>query len=476
MRRLFLIALLAAMSFSLMAETLEEMQARIQMLEEQVGELSKASNGQNLKWGIDYRVTHDSLEYTMLDGRKERNDSLLANRLIMKMGYIYNENLSFSGALAYNKAFGDGRKGTAPQRSDEMTDNFAAFDWITGENPNGNGLSVREASFLYVNNSFFGIDKLPWTFSIGRRPSTNGFLVNLREGSQEVAQSPLGHAINSEYDGLSLGWKFSELTGIEGLSFKFCAGRGYSNANSRYKMGSNLPAYVKDRGSDTTPNIDLAGFIFTPYNDGQYDLKTMYYYAKHLIGFPEAAGGGEFEDFGDLSGMTVSFQMNGIGNMINDYLDGIKLFASYSVSKTHPKNGMAMIGDTSEKTGDSYWFGANVPGFFKDSFGLEYNHGSRYWRSFSYAEDTMIGSKLATRGDAYEAYYNLPLIDEAFTFQVRYTYLKFDYLGSHGFFGSLTGKPTSIEDAKIAYTGPTATDMVNYEDASVLRFTFRYVY
>lgn len=42
----------------------------------------------------------------------------------------------------------------------------------------------------------------------------------------------------------------------------------------------------------------------------------------------------------------------------------------------------------------------------------------------------MIGSKPAARGDAIEAYYNLPLIDEALTFQIRYTRIKYDYTGS----------------------------------------------
>lgn len=29
--------------------------------------------------------------------------------------------------------------------------------------------------------------------------------------------------------------------------------------------------------------------------------------------------------------------------------------------------------------------------------GLEYNKGSKYWRSMTYGEDTMVGSKLAAR-------------------------------------------------------------------------------
>jgi hypothetical protein len=35
-------------------------------------------------------------------------------------------------------------------------------------------------------------------------------------------------------------------------------------------------------------------------------------------------------------------------------------------------------------------------------FGLEFNHGSKYWTPMTWAEDTAVGSKVAVRGDAYE--------------------------------------------------------------------------
>jgi len=61
-------------------------------------------------------------------------------------------------------------------------------------------LKVRQAYWLYLGENAFGAD-MPWTFSLGRRPSTGGFLANLRE--DDAAQSPLGHIINVEFDGLS---------------------------------------------------------------------------------------------------------------------------------------------------------------------------------------------------------------------------------------------------------------------------------
>ena len=81
----------------------------------------------------------------------------------------------------------------------------------------------------------FGAD-IPWTFSIGRRPSTNGFLANLSQ--DDAAQSPLAHVINVEFDGLSSKLDLSNVTGVPGMSFKVCLGMGSTNAVPLFDMGT----------------------------------------------------------------------------------------------------------------------------------------------------------------------------------------------------------------------------------------------
>lgn len=187
-----------------------------------------------------------------------------------------------------------------------------------------------------------------------------------------------------------------------------------------------------------------------------------------------------FIDVGDMSGGSLSLQVNGIGNEINDFLDDSIFFISYAFNKTDPNNVNAltgtpggafdsMLGSTKSETGYSYYAGLNVPGFFEsDRIGLEYNHGSKYWRSFTYGEDTLAGSKLATRGDAYEIYYNLPLVSKNLTAQVRYTYMDYDYAGSDMFFG-MTGNPDGLA-APFGYESQTV------ESASNIRLSLRYRY
>jgi hypothetical protein len=122
----------------------------------------------------------------------------------------------------------------------------------------------------------------------------------------------------------------------------------------------------------------------------------------------------------------------------NEVSKGLMLPPTYSFMK-------GMLGSTNNETGYSYYAGLNIPGFMEsDRVGFEYNHGSKYWRSFTYGEDTLAGSKLATRGDAYEVYYNLPLINKNLTAQLRYTYMDYDYTGSDTFFG-MTGMPADVD-------------------------------
>ena len=138
----------------------------------------------------------------------------------------------------------------------------------------------------------------------------------------------------------------------------------------------------------------------------------------------------------------------GIGKGINSYLDDTKVFASWAMSKTHPKNGAAMLGETESKTGHSIWLGLNAPCPLTEDgrWGIEWNKGSRYWRSVTYGEDTMTGSKIAARGTAWEVYYNKPLT-KALDLSLRYTAIDYDYTGSNMFFGE-DGKAYDINSAQ----------------------------
>ena len=422
--------------------------------------------GDNIKWGVDMRTSYDNINYDMADGSTRGKDNLYSYRLWLNMAYAVDANNVFKGQLSTNKAMG-------ASFDNPMFRPYDAFDWTTNEALRDTTVRVRQAYWLYLGEKAFGLD-MPWTFSIGRRPSTNGFLANLAQ--DDAAASPLGHIINVEYDGLSSKLSLSNVTGVPGMSIKLCAGNGSTNAVPL--IGTPTPnADVEANGLE---DIQLAGFIFEPYNDGQFITKALWFKAFDLpdlidasVMSPFVPGGagvelnplfGQMEQVGDIQGGAFSVLVDGIGE--SDFLFGTKLFASIAYSQTDPDAGLnalgqpnTMLGSADDETGTSYWFGAYLPVIVGDDnygkIGLEYNHGSEYWRPFTYAEDTMAGSKLATRGDAYEVNYTYQ-INEALSMQLRYVQMDYEYTGSNGFFGSQTGTPVKIDDLKAGYAAWTS--------------------
>jgi len=435
-------------------ETPEEKFADI---DESITDLNKATNGNHLKFNVDYRYTIENMQYKMADGSEANNDAFMTNRLWLNMNWAATKHISFTGQLAYNKAFGarSGAEGA-----------YETFDWIANENAYNDTLRVRSAYFFYKNDTFLGTD-IPWTFSLGRRPSTNGHLVNLRD--DDPSASPMGHNINVEFDGLSSKFALENVIGVEGMYLKFCAGRGMSNAKARI---SSTP-YASNK--DTAPDIDLLGLIFVPYSDGQYAINTQYYFANNLMDAVNPANPSEgFKTVGGLHAFTANIVANGIGDELSDFLDDTTFFVSGAMSITEPsKNGGGMLGRVDAKTGYSYWTGLQFPSLISEEgrWGIEYNHGSKFWRSLTYGEDTNIGSKLAARGDAYEAYFTEYLVDDVLSMQVRYTYIDYDFSGSNGFFGDTTGTPLSMEQAVAAGLGSKVADT-----AQDIRFYLRYRY
>ncbi|MDD2368311.1 MAG: DUF3373 family protein [Sulfuricurvum sp.] len=439
------------------ADEPKDLAKTVEDLQDEISEINKKTNGNNLKFGVDFRSSIDNLNYKMADGSTEKNNAVLSNRLWLNMSYAATKNLSFVGQLAYNKIFG--QRSLSP----DNPHNSDGFDWVSGESAYDDTLRVRSAYFFYTADELAGLD-IPWTFSIGRRPSTEGHLINFRDDVR--ASSPLAHTINVEFDGASAKFGTEELTGLTGSYFKLCAGRGMSNAEPRF----NPAPYAASK--DTTNTIDMGGIIVVPYDDKQYSTGFQYTYANNLI--DQSTPGGAMETVGGLHTATAFAMVNGIGDGWSEFLDDSLIFVSGAMSKTDPyANGQGMLGSQESKTGYSYWIGTQFPSLISDEgrWGVEFNHGSQYWRPITYGEDTLIGSKIAARGDAYEVYFTEPLVDDILTFQLRYTYINYNYSGSNGFFGRTTGTPMSMDDAR-SY-GPTVSSQV-VDSAQDIRAYIRY--
>jgi hypothetical protein len=437
--------------------------AKLKKIKKQLGELRGLAKGDNLKFGVDFRTSYDSISYTHASGKKSINDTLFSNRLWLDMAYKPASNLSFHGRLSYSKIFGD----TANHSQSNTNPGYADFDWVVNENSGDTSLNVKQVYFLYQSDTLFGAE-VPVGASIGRRPGTDGLLANFREDSQR--QSALAHTVNSEFDGFSVKFTLDKVVPMTGSWLKVCGGKGLTNAKPRFSFDGTDYSHDDNLHDDN----NLLGVIYVPYDNGQYSVNINYAKSWNMIGFDYANLQGimmgtsapTFQTVGDMTFMTANVVVNGIGEYgESDFLDNTKLFLSYAQSETNP-NGTAdgMLGSLDKQTGHSWWLGANFPCLLTDgNWGIEYNKGSKYWRSMTYAEDTMIGSKVATRGDAWEIYYNKPIIDKKLSAQLRFTQINYDYTGSNMFFGA-EGTPMTMNEAKMSGLDPIekATDIRAY--------------
>jgi hypothetical protein len=499
MKKIIALSTVAFLSTALYANAdleaqIAELTTKVEKLEKKqvkntkkIGRVNALAAKDNIKWDVDFRTAYDNIQYETANGAEYKNDALYSMRLRLGMGYAPADDLVFKGKLSMNKAFG------ASYMQRATGQGFDTFDWVINEQLTDDTLRVNEAYWLWTPT----VGDIGYTLSVGRRPATNGSLINLRDDDKEA--SPMGHVINMEFDGASASVKLDKY--IPGFSFKLCLGRGLTNATSWASEataalggagGTNLPNYVDDGNS--LDNTDMAGFIIVPYDDGQYQVKATWFrgfnvpglFASEIDGATGAPISYQMMSAGDMDGGAISFKVEGIGDEINDFLDNTILFASYAYSKSHPDsitrmidtNGdgigdmamtaSSMIGSSESETGTSFWLGAQMPNLTGGKFGLEYNHGSENWRPFTYGEDTMIGSKMATRGNAYEAYWTQPIVDKALTMQIRYTYIDYEYTGSNGFFGDGSTAMTMAE--------ATAMGMDPVETAQDIRVYFRYRY
>ncbi|DAB39883.1 MAG TPA: hypothetical protein CFH81_06570 [Sulfurovum sp. UBA12169] len=456
------------------ASTNAELEAKLKILEEQMAEIKKELTKtnttltktkstlnevkahdafDNIKWSMDFRNSVDFINYDYnsyeangedLSGTSASNDGLLTSRLYLNMKAAPTDKLMFSGQLAMYGIWG----------GELHADDAALKTWVGSSRADDTLFRIRQAYFVWSDT--FGEDGLPYAFSIGRRQSTDGFLANHRENMTEPG-SPLAHITNMEVDGAMLKLDLDEYV-LPGSFVKFVYGRAHSGGIETLFDSTGIYEPYAQEGGDVNENVDFFVVLGSLYNDGQYNLMfenaTIFdTKGQNLDTLAKAVGAGT----ANLS--ALSLQADGVGNGINDFLDETTAFISLAATQYMPDNGHQLLGSTDDETGYSYWLGFTIPDMITEDgrFGFEFNHGSKYWTPMTWAEDTAIGSKVAVRGDALEAYWNFNLFgSENLASQIRYTYAQHDYTPSIRCAGWVTPQNVDIEASDLRF-------FVNYQ-------------
>jgi len=457
MKKVFLsLAVISGLSVNIFADDIADMKAQIEALTKKLDKLEKKQvrtqktlskvkshdAHDNIKFGLDVRSAVDSLDYkNNTTGERASNHSLLTTRLYLTMKASPMDGLTFSGKLAVYDVWGSALNVTdAPLK-----------EWAGSSKPADTVMRVKEAYFVYST----AIGEQPISMSIGRRPSTNGFLANYRENEKD-AGSPLAHITNMEVDAVMA--KLSWDRYLEGAYTKFIYGRAHSgDMENVYGTGSSYgysTPYAYAEGDDDP--VDFAILLGDAYNNGQHQLMYEWAHIFNTKGHNIAANTNA-KAAGTAELYALSYKMDGVGNEINDFLDETTLFASIAGTYYNAKNGYTLLGSENggSKSGYSYWVGAIFPDMITEDgkFGLEYNHGSQYWTPMTWAEDTASGSKIAVRGNAYEAYWNFNLFGVKYLpSQIRYTYMQHNYTPNLNCAGWVTPEKTDItsQDLRVA--------------------------
>lgn len=387
------------------------------------------------------------------------NDIVYTNRLRLEMKAKVNDQLTFGGRLAMYKVFGDSTGVKFNQGS--LSD--VTFDGNTTSLPHGDILHVERAYFNYRTD----LGSVPTNFSVGRRPSTEGPPLEYRNFSLEGG-SPLAPLINWQFDGASLNFGLEEVTGIPGASLKLCYGVGFE---SDYGNAASLASSQPD-----VEDVHMYGLIAEVYNDDVTRASFTYAHASDITdGFTGMTvmpfivskdSGGTYSfspntggyvsriepmtNIGDWDGATLLLRTN-----LAEKLADIDLFLAGSWSHTNPSRvsrnpfyeimGQGLLssnGDLEEQDGYSIYAGIVFPMPLDARLGIEYNWGSQYWFNFTGAEDSLVASKLAARGQVWEAYYHQPIFKQNFFLTLGLQYYDYEYIGS----GNPLGEPVKISE------------------------------
>ncbi len=462
-KNLTLISALAL--FSTTAFAADDVQVQIDDMKKQIEKLEKsqkstkkslskvksATGGDNIKFGVDFRNAIDVLDYKTTDlvtgeTAKASNHSLLSSRLYLNMAASPMKGLIFKGKLAIYSTWG----------SHLYVEDAPLKSWSGSSKAADTVMRIKEAYFVYSNS----LGEQPVSFSVGRRPATNGFLANYRENEPKPG-SPLAHITNMEVDAAMVKLDWDRF--VEGAYTKFVFGRAHTGKMENVYGTNSTPwgpyATIDDTAEDK--NVDFFVLPGSAYNDGQYQVMYQWAHifntkglalndpADPLDNVKKAASG-----TADL--FSVGLKVEGIGEEISDFLDETTVFVSGAYTNYDAKDGYSLLGseDGGSKSGSSVWVGAIIPDMITENgkIGFEYNHGSQYWTPMTWAEDSAMGSKIAVRGDAYEAYWNFDLFGVKYLpSQVRYTYAQHDYTPNVNCAGWVTPEKVDITASDLRF-------------------------
>ncbi len=393
--------------------------------------------------------------FQQMPGQDLKNSVEWSTKLSLHMTIPINENAKIMGRLSMYKVAGGGSVPIFNGNPNTVQTSFASV-----QSPSSDLLHVERASLVYDWPSL-GI------LSIGRQNTSDGPPLEVKEGTERQA-TPMAIMVNAEVDGI--GWKFHldkfglpehTILGLcYGVGFESGFGGGGQVASSSSVVGTNFATGMPSVGSvtglkDTT--VLGAMFDLPLLAEGLGTVHAMNFYLGYnrlgnmvdipsgsTINFPLQAGSSSTQNvsatnnLGDMDQWGLTWKHK-IG-------DTFTYFVSEGYVKSHP-NGKAsqygaymagtmmagfggLLGDPGKsQSGNCTYLGVRWDPVSAFGFGVEYNHGSPNWYTYTPASGE-ADAKLGARGDVWEGYAVWNFAKAAF---LRVGYIEYQY--THAFSG-----------------------------------------
>ena len=383
-----------------------------------------------INFGLGFKTNIDNFRKTYANGYEVSSNNTWSNKLMLNMKADITENMNFYGRLSMYKYWGS-----------SYIHPYTYYDNMQGRVPADSALYVERA---YLNWFLFKETLLPIAFTIGRQPSSDGpssqFKDNtVRKGTYSVL------LYDGAADGIVLTADISQIIKLPKSYLRFGYAKGFGYSETSQNVGN---AFIGASNNDIK-DTDVAGvFLDTtlPYMQNSL-IQVSYSKMMNIVANPLDQNSSTNKNIGDVDLYGAMIELS---NINNTHLD---LFAQYGYSHATPNNNSYLnygglledAGDTRSKDGDSFWIGSRY-GFGekqKYKLGLEYNQGSQNWINLTQGSFD-IYNKLATRGDAFEAYM-MYVINRYANLRLGYVNIDYKYTRS----GWFVGKSENISSSSV---------------------------
>jgi len=390
-----------------------------------------------LKFGLGFKTNLDNFTKKYASGRVVRNNNIWSNKLMLNAKANITKSMKFYARFSMYKYWGS-----------SYVHPYSSYDNMQARVPSDSSIYVERA---YLDWFFNQEGLIPFALTLGRQPSADGPSHQFKDNTtRKATYSALLY--DGTADGAVLTLNMSKLLNYKKTYLRFGYAKGFGYSETSKDVGN---AYIGANNNDLK-DTNIYGLFFDTVLPSIQSSLVQFSYSKmkDVIANPLDANSSANKNIGDVDMYGVMIEITDLDG------SGLDLFAHYGYVHTAPNANTYLeyggllnsAGKSESKSGDAVWIGGRYGMGPKKEYkvGFEYNHGSKNWVSLTQGSFDVY-NKLATRGNAYEAYF-MYVINRYSNIRLGYVDINYDYTKSGWFVGeSVPIDHTDNPDAELKH-------------------------